>query len=561
MARTHVLENYLVAATSYFASILMIWCFWRLSGSPFRWSRLALYSGLVPLGAALTINFPWNWEPYIFGKILQLQQPDLFAHDLYFQSTKVASPYNSVSTLFHYFPFESIQSLFFGLYLGCWLSIVTILDVLSHLLLPKRATPYVPIVGLALLGLTIRFYEWGGFVLGDNDLLYMNFKNQTLAFAVALWALVFYFKSRFASAGLFLGFATLLHLHAGLHVLPLIAVDLLIFRKDAYRPFLVRFVPIYGALCTLALLPFLSAEFQGASGLMTLKHEFVHIAGHFRHPHHMVPSTWPLRNWLLFVSMLVAFALLLRGLDVPTRVRRRIGTIVLVCLAGVGVGFIFVDVIPMDLICKLQLFRMTLFIKFLFIFILSWFLIDKLGRTATLTAIAGLTLSFGFFRTTQIELRQSPLPVAKQMLDRHTEKDDVIVIPPWWGHSMINSFLVDTQRSTFVDMSRFPFAKGYTAEWFIRIALTKGLLIEEELRSNPSVDKNLVDRVKRTDWPTAYAQLGADVLCEIRRRSGSKTFVLRPNSAEGRRPHDSLILIDADEHYQLLQISEQCVTK
>ncbi len=107
--------------------------------------------------------------------------------------------------------------------------------------------------------------------------------------------------------------------------------------------------------------------------------EFIDIIGNIRHPHHYIPSTFPLRNWLTTAGLLMALGVSLRWYACAPQADRRITrgiliATVVVVLTWVG-GYVFVEVIPTRFWTMLQAFR--------YAFVIKWFALMLIAVTAT----------------------------------------------------------------------------------------------------------------------------------------------------------------------------------
>ena len=101
--------------------------------------------------------------------------------------------------------------------------------------------------------------------------------------------------------------------------------------------------------------------------------EFVHIYGHFRHPHHLIPSAWDTTEWMIGAAFIVAVVIALietfraghasadeqyehmaRGLAVAA--------ILGLVAEALVVGYVFVEIMPTRIATTAQTFRMVVFV-------------------------------------------------------------------------------------------------------------------------------------------------------------------------------------------------------
>ena len=108
--------------------------------------------------------------------------------------------------------------------------------------------------------------------------------------------------------------------------------------------------------------------------------QFVQIIAHFRHPHHLVPSTWPVAEFVLAACFTVAACIALveygrAGRRCPALTEHRartaaIAAAISVVLVGFVCGYVFVELVPTRLVTTAQTFRMATVITWL-----GWILI------------------------------------------------------------------------------------------------------------------------------------------------------------------------------------------
>ena len=122
---------------------------------------------------------------------------------------------------------------------------------------------------------------------------------------------------------------------------------------------------IVGLTSLVWILPTIST---GASSLKT--DEFVQIYAHFRHPHHLIPSTWDMTQWVLgalFAATLVIGLVesFQRKASQNTEDPKHLGgyfavaTILAVIAAALAVGYVFVEIVPSRIATVAQTFRMV----------------------------------------------------------------------------------------------------------------------------------------------------------------------------------------------------------
>lgn len=196
----------------------------------------------------------------------------------------------------------------------------------------------------------------------------------SLVTALALWSLWEGLNDRPWLCALLAAIASLFHpllgLEAGLVGLSTAFIDQALFRNDhAARvtrwPSIRKTLLAGGALGLLGIAVWVLPQQPALLSSV----EMVQVHAHFRNPHHILPSAFPLHDWLAAGSFLVAFLIIwLRRLRRPETEQlrnRRLLIAVVVVLALFVCGWFFVEVVPTRLVATLQLYRLTLVIKWL----------------------------------------------------------------------------------------------------------------------------------------------------------------------------------------------------
>ncbi|MBI3694971.1 MAG: hypothetical protein HY238_09055, partial [Acidobacteria bacterium] len=117
--------------------------------------------------------------------------------------------------------------------------------------------------------------------------------------------------------------------------------------------------------------------------------EFLNLHAILRQPHHLIPSSWSGADYVRFF-LLLAIAVLAVSWRVPSH--RTVVTWCAIILALCVVGTVFVEWIPVRLIVKLQLFRLTIFVKFFAVVFVTRFIFDTLDEGSTLQKLCALAI-------------------------------------------------------------------------------------------------------------------------------------------------------------------------
>ena len=145
-----------------------------------------------------------------------------------------------------------------------------------------------------------------------------------------------------------------------------------------FRPILLASLIVAGETILFWILP----SIRTGAILSLETEEFVQIIAHFRHSGNLVPSTWPIVNYLM--AGMFAFVVLVAFVEFwkqdsrtvePCEHRARkvaIGSVFVVILAAFIMGYVFVEVIPTRVVAQAYVFRMvTVFVW------LGWILVAQ----------------------------------------------------------------------------------------------------------------------------------------------------------------------------------------
>lgn len=258
--------------------------------------------------------------------------------------------------------------------------------LLSRALFPARLVFYVAIFLLLHWGLDI----YGAEAVGGNTLFSYQFAPHVVAVPFCLLAFYCFIQERYTVAGLFAGVATNIHFLLGCITMLIIGAYLLLHvMRLGWQRVALGFLA-YGVVAAYTLAPVLRNQLTMPTA-SAVPHPFTTIMAQFRTPHHYLPTTWP---WASYARFLTFLLIAVAGFHYkpPPGPHRRIlfvgGAIILLCL----IGTIFVEYIPIDLVTKLQFFRMTIFLKLFVILYVANYLLKILEKGDRLEVLLTLAL-------------------------------------------------------------------------------------------------------------------------------------------------------------------------
>lgn len=434
----------------------------------------------LAIGIAASTLIPYNFaltEDQVLMKVFQYGNPTLFPHDLLMESVAVYGPYNLFAWILSFVPSEILPV---AMYAG-WLSSWVLIALATCWGLENVFRSAHPLIATALfltaLGLSYRWQHYGGFILGDNDLIYPFLRNQTWAWCAALWGFWAHFKGRPIHVGLSLAIAMSLHVNTGQHLALLLVADTLVFGGWWI---LAQTALVACFVATPVLWPLIQAEF--AQGSTTTHGSFVEISAHFRHPHHLVFSSWPLVLYVQYFIFLAVGFVCWWCKRSKSRLDYRLLCIVVSANAFMALGYVCVELWPIDLGAQLQFARMGLFVKVIWLVYLATTCSElcqialKTDNASCRSASTRWTLTMLAIGLVAVAFRHTihaPNPSGlEQFFRNNTSSSATVLLPPC---QLFPSFGSRTERSMLVNGTLMPFTKPYYELYYRRLLESAGV--------------------------------------------------------------------------------------
>ncbi len=324
------------------------------------WSWLVplLLTPLVILHIGYSYGEPNHvvYMPWVFRRI----DPALLAND-WFAHTTAAHP-NSIRFIVwanQYFPIPTVLLILH--ILSVWAVLWTGMR-LVELIFEDRRVFY---VGLFLM------LRWETPVPGANTLWGNCLVPHNLAVPICLLAFYLVLKDRPLAAAAALGAATWVHIQLGALTMLIVGLGMLWrWRRTGFGRVVLAGV-LYLAVVAPTLLEQWTTYMRSPSLLSPRDYLYLHAI--LRQPHHLIPSSWPGADWYRFflVLALAAPAVIWRR-----RIDRQILTWVALIFALCVIGTVFVEVIPVKLVIRLQTFRQMIWVKYFALLYAARFLIS-----------------------------------------------------------------------------------------------------------------------------------------------------------------------------------------
>ncbi|NNE46949.1 MAG: hypothetical protein HKN37_09855 [Rhodothermales bacterium] len=209
--------------------------------------------------------------------------------------------------------------------------------------------------------------------LGGNDLVYTMLVPEMVAWAWALPALLCFFRRRYAFAGVLLGVASWFQPLVGILVAAMLALSVILEKRNrnGWRHAIV--LSSIAAVLALPVLIPIGLQSLGGDAAADTSPSILFILTQFRAPHHYVPSSFSFGSWarvglLVVVALALAF---LRGRRSQTPSQPAPGIILLAIATMCLASWFMTEVIPVDIVVKLQVFKLTVIGKLLLISLIA----------------------------------------------------------------------------------------------------------------------------------------------------------------------------------------------
>ena len=438
------------------------------------------------------ITYDYNLtESNILVPIYHFMDPSLYPRDLLVESSQEIGGYTFFGQLYSFLPMDIVGEAFYLSWMLCLASIALFFYYSFRNLIPSKAPFTAAIVCLVTLALTYRWQRYGGFILGDNDLIYNFMRHQTLGWAIGVWAIYSYLRGRYIAAGVLLGMVINVHINTGQHLMLALAACFLVDRQRSFKWFAATIGTAF-IVGSYTLVPVVLTEvLRDRAG--AVPGSYIFVSAYFRHPHHLIPSSWNGQYYLqYFVFLAMGIGCWIVKPD-KTRVDRQFGAMVVMVLLGVLCGYVFVEVIPVDFAAKTQLSRFTILTKVILLLYIVQFVVrvcssagEMLGpieSRITKPAAAKLLMAVVIFSlllpmSQRHKVRERPLDDFERFFVEETGTDSLVLIPTF---SRFVKFGDRTKRSTVVNCKTMPFTFPYYQDYYERIMRSSGLDVKYDI--------------------------------------------------------------------------------
>lgn len=509
-----------------------------------------VYEANVPifvlLGALLLyfLRFGYDYansdQDEIIPYLLHHLDPGLFTQD-WFVSTQLSE--FSVRTYFVWLlnTFAVILPVWFTtllLYIVVWLFIAGAVYKLAFFFTGDQ------LAGVASVFVALVFTPiW---TLGGNDLVHSMLVASMVAWALSLWAIYHYLRSRFLIAPVLLGVACWMQALVGLHIaLLLVALRTIRWIRGEPGPHNLGGILVFGALFLLwsspSIGPIVYQQLLARPEPIVDGPSLFYILAEFRLPHHYLPGSFYSGSYFRFgLLALLGLGSLLsvrhrRGIQRLDFILRSLLLIALLCLLSA----VFTELVPVLMVAKLQLFKMTVLAKLFFVILIcgavTFWLPDAIRQPirsillkprwglavmvlVSIGLITAVVKTDGFLheRVGPFHRAEEPIGQVQSWVKRNTPTASIFAVPPSYS-----SFRSETHRTIVINYKAIPFEDEQMIVWFDRLLDIAPIELPE---------RGGQETMAQLD--SAYARLSA---ADLRRLSDQYGFeyVVRPSPIEG----------------------------
>ncbi len=471
--------------------------------------------------------------------IARIQDPNALLGDYYVNVSIDLNGYFVYAHLLALVPMDTLPLVYFTVWIVVTVAIGWFIYCAIDRVFDRHTAMIAAPIVLAFMLATYRWGRFGAFTLGDNALLTNFAQAQVEALAFALFGFLLLIQNRWIWAGLLVGAATLFHLNTGQHALLIWPIAAL---AAGIR---LKHIAGFIAIALVVSLPYVGLAL--ADLIATLGQEptfsYIESSGWFRHPHHLIPSTWAweayLRAGIFWVVGAIAYAL-----KFPKKpIDHALLTLVIVSFVLFAGAWIFVELIPIDFAAKTQLSRVTVLIKIVIAIYLGGHLAraiqlgwNKLRPRFETLQITGrwrpaalpltvlglaLVLAAGATRDGHGLVRRAPTPLESAAM-RVSPADAVFAVPPRYGQFAV--FTLHAKRGVFADVKRFPFQGTHGSEWLERLCA----IVDEPCET---FTPQQITALHRINWDERYNSQGIAHWQKLAERYGI-THLIRKSNVE-----------------------------
>ena len=231
--------------------------------------------------------------------VRQIKDPLFLANDLVFSGTSEIGRFLLLRTIYYLSRFFSADNLLFILHLISRTLLCAGIYKLAYTLTKDKSVAFFSIIAV--------FYLFSERIpLGSSHLVSSQFYASYFSRAIAFFAIAFFIEQKYIAAFLLLGLGTNIHFLTGTQTSGILFVCLMIHWRKIGLKTLLHCVIVYVIVASPELINALNVPLKNAyEGGIGAK-EYIEIVGYIRTPHHFIPSTWSIEQYLRYAIFVIA---------------------------------------------------------------------------------------------------------------------------------------------------------------------------------------------------------------------------------------------------------------
>ncbi len=341
---------------------------------------LSFYYSGYKYGVADNVN--------ILIPVKQLKAPLFLANDFVFSNINEVGRFFLLRTIAYLSYFFSLENIFLVLFITTRILLCGGIYKLAYALTRDKRVAMVSIIAVFYL-FTQRI------PLAASHILSIQFYASYLAVAISFFAVSFFIEKRYIFSFAILAFGTNIHFLVGTQVFVIITCYSIVFWRQMHWKTILSGLIIYCIVASPELLnafmvPF--RNFQEASTSNITTKEYIEIIGYIRTPHHFIPTTWPVEQYVRFAIFIVTGIYSYFNLK---KIHEMIGGIK-ICLVASGLClFLFPFIYSFKSIMLYNPFKMTIWIYAIaLIFTVAFLVRSFIEKPVPIKIWAVITMAF-----------------------------------------------------------------------------------------------------------------------------------------------------------------------
>ncbi|MBT8400235.1 MAG: hypothetical protein KJO98_07150 [Rhodothermia bacterium] len=460
-------------------------------------------------------GYEWAWgdQDEIVPYLLHLIDDSVLAADWFVQtqteSVGVRTPFVYLLRIVSFVlsPYAAVLAIF----VLSWAAIGWSIYAIARLLSASR-----PAAALAVVIVLALTPKW---TLGGNDVVYSMLVPEMAAWGLGLPGLLALMQRRFVLAGVLIGFAGWIQILVGLHLILALGLGLILtayLSRDNSWNDLTQFIGVGVAVLSPMLL--IIARQQLAFTALQ-DPDPIWILTEFRAPYHYMPTEFSPQSYIKFAMVVAAgvsgFVWMRKNGHWNDALSIGLGAIVAIA-ASLLLGLVFVELVPVHFVIKLQLFKLSVVAKVLLLATactaLGHAVFTRSRVRVSLSAqIAGGAIVIALLAVAAAKRVGQPTPRMTESVETwarsSTPANAKFLIPP-----SISSFRSMAERAIVVNYAATPFSPDDLVEWYHRITAIAPVGADRvgiELKTRLDASFH---RQTESDWSRLAEQFSVDYL-------------------------------------------------